>query len=340
MKEFYHVLRDIKEEKQVVTLTGISGAYYGYKGIFCQGRPVYQSDETKNLSAWLCQADCRNMRAGIFSAKGGELYIEPVSKEKELLICGGGHVANAVIRLADFLGFFVTVIEDRREFAEKSQQSGASRVILSPFLEGLQTIQFHENLYVLIMTRDHAYDRQCLKYLLGRSAGYLGMLGSRRRAAALRKELAEEGIPKEWIDKLHSPAGLDIHAQTPEEIAVSILGELIALKNHPGNGVTCNGAVEAYLFQEAWKQDAVLITIIGKCGSAPRDVGTKMIVTRDGSLFGTIGGGCLEAEAVKMAGEVLLIYRQEKKQIYTSSYSSMKEGMHCGGEVKLLFEVL
>lgn len=343
MKEFFRTLFQYKDAGNLLTLTGVSGEYAGYQGVFLGEQKLYQSKAFTEVPGILQAAmDAQGAAGSIRDAKGA-CYFEKISGEKHLVICGGGHVAEAVVRLAVFLGFPMTVIEDRQETAQELRKYGNLQVMCEEFLEGLRTLTFHENMYCLIMTRDHAYDRQCLQYLLGQPCGYLGMLGSRKRVEALKEKLRQSGMDPALFAKLHSPVGLDIHARTPEEIAVSVMGELIAEKNATENGIVYEHALETCL--SSWTEGsrdlcAVLVTIIEKHGSAPRDVGTKMLVTEAGDLVGTIGGGTLEAEAIETARRLLMKHHTDSAGGTTMRGMDVlvKEGLHCGGTVMLLFQ--
>ncbi|MFZ3172915.1 MAG: XdhC family protein [Carboxydocellales bacterium] len=161
-----------------------------------------------------------------------QLFLEPAPTPVDLLILGGGHIALPLATMANLLGYQVTVVDDRPAFANRSRFPNAKEVICNDFGCAVQQLAVSPKTFVVIVTRGHRHDKVCLQGLITRPSAYIGMIGSRRRVKALIKELAAEGIASEYLQKLHSPIGLDIAAETPEEIAVGILAELI--KVHRG----------------------------------------------------------------------------------------------------------
>lgn len=158
------------------------------------------------------------------------IYIEVVEAKPVFVIVGGGHVGRAVARLADFLDFHVAVIDDREDFADPALIPEADEVICDDFEVALRDYPIDGNTSVVLVTRGHKQDELSLRCCLGRGAGYLGMIGSKRRTATVLEHLLEEGFDAAELGKIRTPIGLDIGAETPEEIALSILSEVIALR--------------------------------------------------------------------------------------------------------------
>jgi xanthine dehydrogenase accessory factor len=156
--------------------------------------------------------------------------IEPPTTVVQLLILGAGHIALPLATMAKILGYEVTVVDDRLSFANSVRFSTADTVICNDFEHAIEGIAINPQTFVVIITRGHRYDKVCLQKVIHQPAAYIGMIGSRKRVKALIAELEEEGIPSELLQKLYSPIGLKIGAETPEEIAVSILGELIKVQ--------------------------------------------------------------------------------------------------------------
>lgn len=343
MKEFYRELQKVLEIGRTVTLTGLDGRLCGKKAIFHNGELIY-GDRELDWKRYLSVFMENGRDNGTVNTEYGRIYCEIVRNEKKLVICGGGHVANAVIAMAKLLEFPVTVIEDREAFAREAVRVGADHAICADFAEGLSKIELGRDVYVLVMTRGHNHDKDCLKYLLTCKYGYLGMLGSRKRVKILKDELEKEGYAKEKLDRIYSPVGLSIHAQTPAEIAVSIFAEIISIRNGKNGAATYVKAVKDYLFSDQYlngEEKVVVATIIEKLGSAPRDIGTKMLVFEDGRICGTIGGGFLEAAVMEYAGNVL---RQKETGLFTktvviNSDKAAEEGMRCGGTVEVMLEI-
>jgi len=159
-----------------------------------------------------------------------ELFVEPILADPILYLFGGGHVSAQIIPLASRVGFKVEVIDDRPEFADPAKFPEAAKVYQYPFEGVLGKIPVNESSYLVIVTRGHIHDKTVLEQCLRTEAKYIGMIGSRRKKAMIYEKLLEEGFTKSDLDRVHAPIGLDIGAETPEEIAVSIVGELIQVR--------------------------------------------------------------------------------------------------------------
>jgi xanthine dehydrogenase accessory factor len=168
-------------------------------------------------------------RAG--SVSGARLLFEISRPPLELIVCGGGHVGQAVARAARFLDFNVTVIDDRADFAARAKfPDPAIRLIADDFIAGLRSLKITPAAHIVIVTRGHRHDEICLREVIDKPARYIGMIGSRRRTTTIREHLRREGIGAELLRGVRSPIGLDIGAQTPEEIALSILAEIVLVR--------------------------------------------------------------------------------------------------------------
>jgi xanthine dehydrogenase accessory factor len=163
---------------------------------------------------------------------GGEMevFLEPLVPEPPLVVCGGGHVAHAVVPLARSVGFAPIVVEDLEELGSKERFPEAVRVIDSFDVGDWTDVPLDDNTYAIIVTRDHAQDQALLEQLIGRDLAYLGLIGSRRKIEMFKQRLTVRGVDPARFARLHAPIGLAIGAQTPEEIAVSIVGELISVR--------------------------------------------------------------------------------------------------------------
>jgi xanthine dehydrogenase accessory factor len=159
-----------------------------------------------------------------------DLMLEVILPLPRLVIFGCGHVGQAVAQIAALTGWELTVVDDRLTFANPDLFPVGTRVICDGFTRAIEVIQPGENDYIVIVTRGHQYDRVVLEALAGRKLAYAGMIGSRRRVRDLLENLESEGVSKEWLNLLHSPIGLAIGAETPEEIAVSIIAEMIQIR--------------------------------------------------------------------------------------------------------------
>ncbi|QTA79948.1 XdhC domains-containing protein [Desulfonema limicola] len=156
------------------------------------------------------------------------VVIQPTEKPKTLYLLGAGHVAQPTAHMAAMVGFRVVVMDDREEFANETRFPGAYQIIVPPdFDRALSNVEIDSDSYVVIVTRGHLHDRTVLIQALKTNAAYIGMIGSRRKRDALFNALLKQGFTQDDINRVFSPIGLDIKAETPEEIGVSIVSELI-----------------------------------------------------------------------------------------------------------------
>ncbi len=161
-----------------------------------------------------------------------EIFIEPVLPPALLYIFGAGHVAYNLYKVATIAGFDVVVVDDREAYANRERFPDAREVIACDFDLATAELNPPESSYIVIVTRGHRDDMRVLRWALNAHARYLGMIGSRRKTISIYKELEKEGIPAEKFRDVHAPVGLEIGAVTPEEIAVAIVAEMIAVRRH------------------------------------------------------------------------------------------------------------
>ena len=173
---------------------------------------------------------------------GGKVlvYIEPNIPDPVLIILGAGHVSKTLARTAAFAGFRVTVTDDRPEYASKENFPDAKDLIVNEFSDVFSHIHASRNSYIVVATRGHNHDLEALRAALSTEARYIGLLGSRRKKALLFRTLEAEGFPKTSTARIMTPVGLDIGSITPEEIAISIVAQLI--KERRGNAGTGIGS--------------------------------------------------------------------------------------------------
>jgi len=159
-----------------------------------------------------------------------EVYVEPIQPKPTLIVIGSGHVGKAVAHLAHWLGFRVIVNDDRPEFCTPNAVPEADLYLPTLMQELPQQVEITPWTYLVLTTRGTLVDIAGLPGLLDTPAAYIGLIGSRRRWESTRQKLLENGIPEEKINRVRSPIGLELNAETPEEIAVSILAEIIMLR--------------------------------------------------------------------------------------------------------------
>ena len=163
-----------------------------------------------------------------------EILVEIVEPAATLLVVGGGHVGLAVGQLGAMLGMEVAIIDDREDYANEDRFPYEANVICGDFGEELEKFPITANTFIVLVSRGHKVDELALRSVAERGAGYVGMIGSKRRTRTVIQHLAEAGLDPEALDKVFTPIGLDIGAETPEEIAVSVLGEIILVRRGGG----------------------------------------------------------------------------------------------------------
>ena len=169
---------------------------------------------------------------GLICGGSLDIFIEPILATPTAVILGGGHVGLHVARVANIAGFDVKVADDREPFANKVRFPEASETYAGPWEELFPQIDVNSNTYLVIVTRGHKGDLDCLRWAVTTTAHYVGMIGSKRKFIEICKVLEREGVAAEQIERIHSPIGLDIGALTPEEIAVAIVAEMIAVRRN------------------------------------------------------------------------------------------------------------
>jgi xanthine dehydrogenase accessory factor len=160
-----------------------------------------------------------------------EFFIEPLSTQNHLFIFGAGHVGLALARLACQVGFEYTVIDDREEFANRDRFPDAGEIVVNNMGKYADELECHPSDFIAIMTRGHMNDYEVIKGIIQKPYRYLGMIGSISKRNEIYSRLRETGITDDLLKEVHSPIGLNIHGETPEEIAVSIVAEMIKVKN-------------------------------------------------------------------------------------------------------------
>jgi xanthine dehydrogenase accessory factor len=159
------------------------------------------------------------------------MYVEAHHLHPDLIIVGAGHIAQPLCSLGSLIGFRVIVVDDRPDFATDERFPEADRVVRVDFADPFADIPIHAASHVVLVTRGHKYDYECLRHLLGMEVEppYIGMIGSRRRVRAAFAQLVKEGLSRDRLAKVQAPLGLDIGAETPAEIAVSVAAEIVLL---------------------------------------------------------------------------------------------------------------
>ena len=167
------------------------------------------------------------------SVCGGQMkvFIEPFGTNDYLIICGAGHIALPLSAFGKILGFHVTVIDDRKEFANKMRFPHVDTIIVGNHAVELAKVAVKLNTYVTIVTQGNEYDFECLKVVIKSPAAYLGVISSKPKRVKFFGRLKNEGIEDKYLKRVHIPMGIDIGSQTPQEIAVSIMADIVKVKN-------------------------------------------------------------------------------------------------------------
>ncbi len=161
-----------------------------------------------------------------------EVFVEPVVPNAKIIVIGGGHVGKAVVKLAKFLGFKVSLSDDRKEFCTSQANPDADEFLPVPMKDLPDATKITASTYIILATRGSSIDVDGLAPLLDTQAAFIGVIGSKRRWMTTEKALLEKGVDPNKLSKVHSPLGLELNAETPEEIAVSILAEIIMIRNN------------------------------------------------------------------------------------------------------------
>ena len=166
----------------------------------------------------------------IVAADGAEYFIEAYTTPPQLVICGGGHVSKAIAPLAKTLGFRLFITDDREEFANEERFPEADMVLALKPEDALPELPINPNTFIVVATRGHRFDNVALEAAARTTARYVGLMGSKRKTILIYEDLIRSGLPMERIKEIRSPIGLDIRARTPEEIAISIMGEVLMFR--------------------------------------------------------------------------------------------------------------
>jgi xanthine dehydrogenase accessory factor len=191
-------------------------------------REIMESEKPRTLTFNLNQNP--KYDTGLVCGGTLDIFIEPVLPPASLYIFGAGHVAVSLYKTAKMAGFDVNVVDDRESYANRERFPDAREVIAEDFDQAMARITPNETSYIVIVTRGHHDDMRVLRWAVQTQARYIGMIGSKRKTIAIFRELVKEGIPEQRFERVHAPVGLDIGAITPEEIAIAITAELIAVR--------------------------------------------------------------------------------------------------------------
>lgn len=344
-KIFYRSLQENKDKQELVLLMIVDGANKGEKMLLSGDTVIAEDGITRKEDSFLYERSkllLPVLTSKLVEMDGNKIYCEKIGSQPHLVICGGGHVSNAILKIGRMVGFTITVIEDRLSFANEAMNNGADEVICDEFVHALSGMKSDTNTYFVVVTRGHKWDADCLREIFKKEYAYAGMMGSKRRVILLKQMLEQEGYDQEKLEELHSPIGMSIGAESPQEIAVSVWAEIIKERSGRKKSTGYDTKSLRILSGEEAELEVALATIVARRGSAPREIGTKMIIFPDERIVGTIGGGCMESEVIREARHMLRKDGDETRliQVDMSGADAQEEGMACGGTIWVNLEKL
>lgn len=277
----------------------------------------------------------------------GAVYDRVFLPRRRLILLGGGHVSAALCHFASELDFDVTVVDDRFTFANAQRFPEAKTVVCDGFASAIRNLNISNHDFIATLTRGHTHDLDCLREILkGEFPHYLGLIGSRRRTIAMFNLMERESYSRELLTRIHTPIGIRIQSNTPKEISISILAELIDVRNTVPSAADRNeleltdvpdGLLQALA---TGTEPCVLATVIDTSGSTPVGTGALMTVNRAGETCGTVGGGCGEHQVVMEALNVLQSGHSQQVEIEMNNEIAAEEAMVCGGRMSVWLEVI
>ena len=250
MEKIYEAITEILRKggcaslATVVSKKGSTPARVGFKMIV-----LSNGDIIGTVGGGSIESDVRDMAMNVMKSRtpflasfnlndensicGGamEVFIEPIAPFEKLFIFGAGHVGQVLCKMSVMVGFDVIIIDDREEYANNERMQGANQIVVSDFEKSFQQLEIDDSSFVVIMTRNHAFDEVVLGLACQTKARYIGMIGSKKKVKGVFDNLRQKGISEEKLSVVHSPIGLDIGSETPAEIAVSILAEMIQIRH-------------------------------------------------------------------------------------------------------------
>jgi xanthine dehydrogenase accessory factor len=338
---YIQLKRELDKGKKAVVVTTMSGGEDERTKpckLLLTEEQLFDPDKIHTIDAAMIQKAQLALTTGKLQydpdGSGGGILAEPYFPEPRLIVLGGGHIAKPLVEFGAKVGFQVTVVDDRPMFADKDRFPDAEKVLCERFDNCIAQLGLNENAFVVIMIREHRHDLECLKQLLSVDTAFIGMIGSKRSVDFVKAQLLTEGFPEALTDRVNAPVGLDIGAKTPEEIAISIIAQLISRRK---TGTTFDRSVLEELCNEADDPKA-LVTIIATEGSVPRKTGTKMLVWPYGMTKGSVGGGYAEGEIINAAWQIIGSGGSVTHDLDMTGQIAEEEGMICGGIMRTLIE--
>jgi xanthine dehydrogenase accessory factor len=194
-------------------------------------REVLDTEKPKNLSFSLGQEAAYD--EGLICGGQVNIFVEPIVPQPHAFIFGGGHVSKSLSKVATLAGFATVIVDDREAFANPERFPEAEATYAEEYEEVFSKLAITSSSYIIIVTRGHRDDMRVLRWAVSTGARYIAMIGSKRKTISVVHELEKEGLPREFFEKIFAPMGLEIGAESPEEIAISVVAEMIAIRRAP-----------------------------------------------------------------------------------------------------------
>lgn len=207
------------------TIFGTIGGGRIEKDIIEKGKDVIKNGEPKIFEYTLDETQ------GYMCGGYMVVYVEPIMTNKKVIIFGAGHVGKALTKILTLLEYYIILVDDRAEFANKENIPEANEILVDEFLNAIKRLHLDENTYVVVATRDHEWDLNITKEIIKHPVKYIGVIGSKKKADYIQKEVEAYSNNNDWQKKLYMPIGIPIQSVTPMEIAISIAAQIIDINN-------------------------------------------------------------------------------------------------------------
>ena len=207
------------------TIFGTIGGGTIEKDIIEKGKDVIKNGQPKIFEYTLDET--HGYMCGGYMA----VYVEPIKTNKKVIIFGAGHVGKALAKILTLLEYYIIVVDDRAAFANAENIPEANEILVDEFLNAIKRLHLDENTYVVVVTRDHEWDLNITKEIIKYPVKYIGVIGSKKKADYIIKEVEAYSNNKDWLKKLYMPIGIQIQSITPMEIAISIAAQIIDINN-------------------------------------------------------------------------------------------------------------
>jgi xanthine dehydrogenase accessory factor len=194
-------------------------------------REVMETEKPKHMSFNLGQDAAYDN--GLICGGQLDVFVEPVVPPPHAIIFGAGHISKSLCKVASLAGFSTTIVDNREAFANRERFPEAGEIFADEYEDVVSKLTVHDSTYLIIVTRGHRDDMRVLRWAATTASRYVAMIGSKRKVISVLKELEKEGLTRQQLDRIYAPMGLEIGAISPEEIAISVVAEMIAVRRNP-----------------------------------------------------------------------------------------------------------